>query len=47
MRTLRGHQRQNDRIVATPFGTDRDAQTGKAAADHQHIGVNDFHVADS
>jgi hypothetical protein len=47
MRALGWHQRQNDRIVAAPFGADRDAQTGKATADHQHIGVNDFHVADS
>jgi hypothetical protein len=33
--------------VAAPFGANSDAQTGKATADHQHIGVYDFHGADS
>ena len=45
MRALRRHQRQHDGVVAAAAGADRDAQAGEAAADHQHVGVDDFHGA--
>jgi hypothetical protein len=29
--------------MAAPFCADADAQTGKPAADHQNVRINDFH----
>jgi hypothetical protein len=37
------HQRQHDGLVPAALGGDGQAQTGQAAADHQHIGVDHFH----
>lgn len=43
MRAFRRHQRKNDGIMAAPLRADCDPQSSEAAADHQNIGVNEFH----
>ena len=45
MRALGRHQRQDDDVVAAALSADADAQPGEAAADHQHVGVDDVHSA--
>ena len=43
VRALGRHEREDDGVVAAPLGADRDAQPGQAAADHEHVGVDDLH----
>ena len=40
---LRRNERKDDRVVAAALGSNGHAESGKATADNQHVGVNDFH----
>ena len=43
VRTLRGHQRQDDGVVTATLGSNCHAKTGQAATDHQYVGVDNLH----
>src|SRR5262249_55509249 len=43
MRPLRRHERKDDHVVPSAFGADAQAQSGETAADHEHVGIDDFH----
>ena len=43
VRALGRHERQDDRLVSAALGADRQAESGKPAADDEHIGVDDPH----
>ena len=40
---LRRNEGKDDRVVTAALGSNSHAESSKAAADDQHVGVNDFH----